>query len=139
MIPIFDGLIALGQKALDLIPDPNKKAELAAEMRKQQEAAELQISQMQADIDKQEAASPNWFIAGWRPAVGWVCAVSLALYFWPRFLLGMFFWCKLCWKDSALLPLPEMGISDILGLLGSILGLGTLRTIEKAKDVEGNR
>lgn len=139
MIPIFDGLIALGQKALDLIPDPNKKAELAAEMRKEQEAAGLQLAQMQADINKQEAASPNWLIAGWRPAVGWVCAVSLALYFWPRFLLGMFFWCKLSWSARCLVPLPEMGITDILGLLCSILGVGTLRTVEKVTNTEGNR
>jgi hypothetical protein len=34
-----------------------------------------------------------------------------------------------------LLPLPEVGVADILGLVGSMLGVAYLRTAEKAMGV----
>ncbi len=36
------------------------------------------LVQGQLDINKIEAASTNWFVAGWRPAVGWIGALALA-------------------------------------------------------------
>ncbi len=36
----------------------------------------LQLGQIQTNTA--EAGSANWFVAGWRPAVGWICGVGLA-------------------------------------------------------------
>ena len=48
-----------------------------SEEEKQQIAAALSIVQGQIDTNKTEAASSSTFVAGWRPAIGWVCAIAL--------------------------------------------------------------
>jgi hypothetical protein len=91
--------------------------------------------ELQVELNKIEAASSSVFVAGWRPAIGWVCAASLAVYYIPRFVMGTTLWCLAAWGQQALPPLPEMGIGDILGLVGSLLGMSWLRTAEKKAGV----
>lgn len=91
--------------------------------------------ELQVELNKIEAASASVFVAGWRPAIGWVCAASLAVYYIPRFVMGTTLWCLAAWGQQALPPLPEMGIGDILGLVGSLLGMSWLRTAEKKAGV----
>lgn len=91
--------------------------------------------ELQVELNKIEAASASVFVAGWRPAIGWVCAASLAVYYIPRFVVGTSMWCAAAWGQSVLPPMPEMGIGDILGLVGSLLGMSWLRTTEKKAGV----
>src|SRR6266702_4379565 len=35
----------------------------------------------QIEVNKQEAASPSMFVAGWRPAIGWICGCGLFVQF----------------------------------------------------------
>lgn len=143
MIPALLGLLSpIIGKIIDRIPDPvaREKARLEAEASlREQENRLLEIvaasDKAQTDINLEEAKSIDPFTSRWRPAAGWVAVVSLALYFWPRYLLGMFFWCKVAWLSQTLPALPDMGIADIMGLLGSLLGMGSMRMIEKIKGV----
>jgi hypothetical protein len=80
----------------------------------------------QAAINQVEAQHRSMFVAGWRPAVGWVCVVALA-YIWmirPLFgdLIGL-----------AGRPLPPLDITavDVIALLAPLLGIGGYRTVEK--------
>jgi hypothetical protein len=98
-------------------------------------AAQEKIDAAQAEINKVEAGSSTFFVAGWRPAIGWVCAVSLALYYPLRVIIGMVMWVRMAWGMDTLPPMPEVGIADVLGLVMSLLGLSGLRTIEKKSDV----
>ena len=82
-----------------------------------------------------EAAGSSLFATGWRPAIGWVCAVALAAYYIPRFVVGTVLWVVAAWGQPVLPPMPEMGIGDILGLVGSLLGMSWLRTAEKKAGV----
>jgi len=91
--------------------------------------------ELQVELNKIEAAHESVFVAGWRPAIGWVCAASLAVYYLPRFALGTALWCQAAWGQTVLPPMPEMGIGDILGLVGSLLGMSWLRTAEKKAGV----
>lgn len=91
--------------------------------------------ELQVELNKVEAASSSVFVAGWRPAIGWVCAASLAVYYIPRFVVGTAMWCGAAWGQQSLPPMPEMGIGDILGLVGSLLGMSWLRTAEKRAGV----
>ncbi len=91
--------------------------------------------ELQVELNKIEAASTSVFVAGWRPAIGWVCAASLAVYYIPRFVVGTSMWCMAAWGVPELPPMPEMGIGDILGLVGSLLGMSWLRTAEKKAGV----
>lgn len=134
MIPVIDGIIALARKGLDLIPDPNKKAELKAQLDSEQAVATLQLAQMQADINKIEAGSINWFVAGWRPAAGWLGVGGLAYA-----CIGLpLFRCFLAVIHSTVI-LPDVNTEVLQSVLFGMLGLGAFRTIEKVKDAEGNR
>lgn len=68
-----------------VVPNPIEKAQAQFALKQLQDgaearllAAQTQLSQMQADIDKAEAANPSTFVAGWRPFAGWVSGFSLA-------------------------------------------------------------
>ncbi len=75
----------------------------------------------QIELNKIEAASRHWFAATWRPFLGWVGGLGLANMFlinpWIQWITG-----------SAGPTLPE---DIIMELVMAMLGLGTLRTIEK--------
>jgi hypothetical protein len=90
---------------------------------------------LQAEITKVEAAHPSVFVAGWRPAIGWVCVLSLASYYPPRFIIATCLWAHQVIGAGGWIPPPEVGIADILGLVGTLLGMATLRTVEKRSEV----
>lgn len=91
--------------------------------------------ELQVELNKIEAAHSSIFVAGWRPAIGWVCATSLAVYYIPRFVLGTALWCIQSYTTGALLPMPEMGIADIIGLVLTLLGMSWIRKDEKIAGV----
>ena len=75
----------------------------------------------QIELNKIEATHRSVFVAGWRPFMGWVGGLGLA----NMFLVNP--WIQ--WFTGEIGPnLPE-GI--IMELVFALLGLGTLRTIEK--------
>jgi len=75
----------------------------------------------QIELNKIEAASRHWFAATWRPFLGWVGGLGL----FNMFLVNP--WIQ--WFTGQAGPdLPE-GV--IMELVMAMLGLGTLRTIEK--------
>lgn len=139
LIPLLGPVIS---KVLDKIPDHGEKEKIRLEAEKELAAIEAdliaklaEVDKAQAEINLAEAQSDDTFKSRWRPAAGWVCVVSLALYFWPRFILGMAFWCRSAWMAQNLPPLPEMGVSDVLGLISPLLGIGGFRMVEKIKKV----
>ena len=82
------------------------------------------------DVNKAEAASPNAFTSGWRPAIGWVCGLALLFQY---ILRPMLMWFGVI-AGHQWPPLP--GIDDNLWqLMLGLLGLGGLRTFEKTKGV----
>lgn len=83
-------------------------------------------AKLQAAINAIEAGHRSVFVAGWRPACGWVCVTCLA-YIW---LIRPIFNDVLTVSGYPLPPL-EVGAADVTLLLGPLLGLGTLRTSEK--------
>lgn len=134
----IDDAIAAGLRIVDkLIPDPVAKAAAAMEAVKLKQAgdfkeldAQIQGAQMQADVNKEEAKSDSLFKSGWRPFVGWVCGGGLA----SQFILGPFVtWgAALAGHDVVF---PTLDMATLMGLLTGLLGLGSLRTYEKVKDV----
>lgn len=128
----LDTLLASGLKIIEkVIPDPQAKVAAELELFKLKQAGEFkelelqfEVIRNQAEINKIEAASGNLFIAGWRPATGWVCVIGLCYQFLIRPACIGFF------------ALPMPGIEDVLmELLFALLGLGSLRTAEKFKGV----
>ena len=127
------------------IVDPEELARIDLSLKTLQN--KLQSGQI--EINKAEASNASIFVAGWRPFIGWVSGIALLLAFIPKALVltGMWTWQVyeiLNGGDSEAvkhlmqnLPMfPDLGIGDIIALLGSLLGIGTLRTYEKVKGVD---
>lgn len=131
MNPLLLGpLFELGKGIIDrLFPDPAKKAEAELELLKMSQAGDLQVILAQLAINAKEAESASVFVAGWRPFVGWTCGVGLA---YATILHNLLEWVATIrsW------PLPPVVDTDtLLYVLGAMLGIGGLRTLEKVKGV----
>ena len=84
--------------------------------------AEDALALAQAKTNQQEAAHPSIFVAGWRPMIGWISALALfyQFLFYPL--------------AAGFLPLAKIPADDLMPLIFGILGLGSLRTLEKIKN-----
>ncbi len=95
----------------------------------------IKIQLAQIAVNVEEAKHFSLFVAGWRPAVGWICAAGLcyAAILEPaaRFTAAVMFDYKGAF--------PVIDTFLTLQVLFGILGLGAMRTREKEKSAEGNR
>ncbi len=89
---------------------------------------------MQALANVTAASHRNVFVAGGRPALLWVAALGLFLFFPVKMTVGTFIWAKLCLTQDALIAYPFSG-DGLMELVGMLLGLGVMRTVEKIKGV----
>ena len=113
------------------IEDKDQKAKLAHEIATMGEKHAQQLALAQIEVNKAEAASGSFFKGGWRPFVGWVCAVAFAYHFVIQPLLIFIF------SYAGIEPpdLPEFQMNTLLTVLGGLLGIGGLRTYEKQKQL----
>jgi hypothetical protein len=133
---ILGGILEIGRSLLDRIfPDPAQRAAAELELLKAQQEgafremdAELQRSLAQTNINAVEASSASIFVAGWRPAVGWIGVAALAYQYILRPVAP---WLL----QAAGHPVPEMPTLDggLFELVSLMLGLGGLRSFEKLK------
>lgn len=125
------GLLALFapeiDKVLDLIPNVNDRAKAKEGLMTQLATILSQQDQSQADINKVEAASSNWFESSWRPFLAWVCVISLA---WFYAIYPLVSWISLCINSGLHIPVPDKP-TDMQNLVMALLGLGGMRSFEK--------
>ncbi len=123
---------SLGPKVLDivseLIPDKDK-AKRASEKITQSVLDHAQaIAMAQIQLNTQEAQHRSVFVAGWRPAVGWVCVLGLLIQF---IILPLANGGLQIFGAGTVIPGIDMG--PLLTLLTGMLGFGALRTYEKGR------
>ena len=82
-------------------------------------AQEPQLAQI--ELNKVEASHRTVFVAGWRPAIGWICAIGLGYMFIVNPTIQ--------WFTGAVGP--EMPTDIMFELILGMLGLSGLRTYEK--------
>jgi hypothetical protein len=87
------------------------------------EKIRLQPAILNAELNKVEAQHRSVFVAGWRPAIGWICAIGIGFAFIGNPLLDRF-----CEGKPVEVPLDM-----ILELVIAMLGMAGLRTVEKLK------
>jgi hypothetical protein len=76
----LSSLLDVGKALIDkLIPDPQAKAAATQKLLEMQQNGDLAVIAAQSHINEIEAANPNLFVSGWRPAVGWVCVFGFAV------------------------------------------------------------
>lgn len=127
----ISGLLEIGSKIIDrLWPDPVQQASAKLELLKMQQNGELQKISEQLSINQVEAANPNVFVSGWRPAIGWVCATGL----FTQFIIApLSTWASTLIGHPVIFPTLDMG--TLMTLLTGMLGIAGLRTTEKIKGV----
>jgi len=109
------------------IEDPNKRAQIQLKLAQLEQA----LKQGQIEINKAEAQNPNWFVAGWRPFIGWVGGFALAYTF---VLSPLIEWG--CNIYGLRLEPPVLDTGMLFNLVLAMLGLGGMRTFEKIKNVQ---
>lgn len=112
-------------KILGLLPDTAQRDANKHEIERILTEAVFQGVQGQLEINKTEAAHASIFVAGWRPAIGWVCALTLFYQYVVR-PTWLFFH-----PDAPLVALD----GSLWELMFGMLGIGGLRTFEKVKGV----
>ena len=140
---LLSGLFDLGKGLIDrLWPDPAQKAAAALELARMQQngelaqlAAETDLAKLQIQTNIEEAKSTNWWVAGWRPAIGWVCGAGLAY----AALVEPFarFAAQVWFHYTGSFPVIDTDLT--LQILMGMLGLGAMRSVEKVKNAEGHR
>ena len=140
---LLSGLFDLGKGLIDrLFPDPAAKAAAQLELLRMEQtgalaqlAAETDLAKLQIQTNIEEAKSTNWWVAGWRPAIGWVCGAGLAY----AALVEPFarFAAKVWFGYTGDFPVIDTDLT--LQILMGMLGLGAMRSVEKIKGAEGHR
>lgn len=126
---IIDAVIGTIGNVLDrVIPDKNKRAEAQEALESAAASQDFQLLIEQIKVNAIEAQSDNFFKSGWRPSVGWICSVAFGLHFVIFPILNWFI--MLCGGQPILVPFQ---MDTLLTVLLGLLGLGTMRTIEKIR------
>jgi hypothetical protein len=143
MNPLFIApILEIGKGIINrLFPDPTQAAAAQLELLKMQQngdlaqlAADTDLAKLQIQTNIAEAAG-NWFTAGWRPCIGWVCGAGLAY----AALIEPFarFIAKVWFGYTGEFPVIDTTLT--MQILMGMLGLGAMRSVEKVKGAEGNR
>jgi phenylpyruvate tautomerase PptA (4-oxalocrotonate tautomerase family) len=112
------------------VEDKDQKAKLAHEIATLAERQAHEIAKSQIEVNKSESQSGSVFIGGWRPATGWVCVLGFGVNFLVIPLTNLF----LSITENPLL-VPSLDVSEMMPVLLGMLGLGSMRTVEKTKNV----
>lgn len=138
MGPALAALIPVVGNLLDrLFPDPAAAADAKVKVMEMAQRGEL--AQLDADVklatgqlavNQAEASNTSLFVSGWRPAVGWCCALAFGFKFIGGPLLQV-----VAQFAGYNITLPVFDFTEMSTILIGMLGLGSLRTAEKIKNV----
>ena len=128
MLAAISALIGPVSAILDkVIPDKDLREKLSHEIATMAERHSQAQVMAQLEVNKAEAAHKSLFVAGWRPACGWVCISALAYSTIISPILGIW------------VTVPDVDTSLLTTVLMGMLGLGAMRTFEKTKGVSRER
>lgn len=126
---VFTGIGSMAKDIRQALTGELDPAARAAIIAKSQDL-DVQLQLAQIAVNQAEAANPNLFVSGARPAAIWICDLGLLYVFIVRPLLT--------WLSPSIgltaLP-PDIDGNALMTLIMALLGLGGYRTYEKAKGV----
>jgi hypothetical protein len=133
----FDPLTAvlnIGNTLIDrLLPDKAANDAAKLQLLNLQVTGEFQNMAAQLQVDSVEATNQNVFVAGWRPFIGWVCGSAFAYtYILHPITITLLVAFKVQFDAS---KLPVLNMSDMMPVLLGMLGLGAMRSFDKANGV----
>lgn len=136
----ISAVLSIGESLITrLFPDPAQQAQerlkltqMAQDGKLAELNAHVQLMLGQIEINKTEASHKSIFVAGWRPAVGWVCVAVLAFNY-----IGVYLLEYIHSLSEIAAPVPErFDMSDLWPVLLGLLGIGGMRSFDKAKGTQ---
>jgi hypothetical protein len=124
---------SVGKVIGDLHTSDKERMELELESKRIDQAIDLG----QMEVNKVEAANQNLFVAGWRPAIGWIGAGAM---FYQFLLYPILVWAWVWLQAEGYVPRevkpPPMLDTDALWvILSGMLGIAGMRSFEKSRGV----
>jgi hypothetical protein len=88
-----------------------------------------ELAMAQVNVNKEEAKG-NWFQSSWRPLIGWICGISLAI----NYMVS-----PICAGFGIVIPQADMTV--MMPLLLGMLGLAGMRSVDKFNktDTKGSK
>ncbi len=124
---------SVGKVIGDLHTSDKERMELELEAKRIDQAVDLG----QMEVNKVEAANQNLFVAGWRPAIGWVGAGAMAYQFllYP-ILVWAWVWLQAeGYVPKEVSPPPMLDTEALWVILSGMLGIAGMRSFEKSRGV----
>lgn len=132
MNPLIIGpILEIGKSLLDRFgpEDQGKRRIMEAEFLKMAAEGELKQTIAQLEINAKEAAHPSVWVSGWRPFFGWAGGAGFV---YATILQPLIAWYAAIKGFPA--P-PSLNLDLLWVVITGMLGIGGLRTFEKAKGV----
>src|SRR5687768_12306471 len=127
---LLPAILGIADKIFDrVIPDKAAAEKAKSEFAAVAQTQEFALAIEQIKVNVEEAKSTNWFVAGWRPACGWIGALALGYAAILEPVLR--FVAKVAFDYQGVFPVLDTTIT--MQVLFGILGLGVARTVEKVK------
>jgi|TARA_R110002020_G_scaffold460326_2_gene678804 hypothetical protein len=94
------------------------------------QALENELKTKQIEVNQVEAGHKSIFVAGWRPATGWlIVGILFYSYILQPFTIMVL---KIMGKD---IEIPNLNVSEVMPIILGMLGLGFSRSYEKKNKV----
>jgi hypothetical protein len=114
----------------NVIDDMHFSGEEKEKLKLQMKEIDAKLQEKQLDINKAEASHRSVFVSGWRPFLGWVSGLSIGYVYLFQPILDMIlqmFQVQVNWV--------QLDLGQLMPLVLGMLGLGGLRTFEKARNL----
>ena len=121
-------LLPVASKLLGkFIEDKDTKNKLAHEIATMAEKHAQALAMEQIKINIEEAKG-NWFQSSWRPLIGWICGLSLAINYMVAPICAGFG-----------ITIPQADMSVMMPLMFGMLGISGMRSYDKMKKTDTKR
>ena len=122
---MIQALIGPATKLLGkFIEDKETKNKIAYEVSTMAEKHAQQLALQQIEVNKAEAKG-NWCQSSWRPLIGWICGLSLAINYMVSPIMAGFG-----------IVIPQADMTVMMPLLFGMLGISGLRSFDKYKKTD---
>ena len=124
---IFSAIGAILPLIEKLIPDKDAREKATAELNRLDQAGELQVMLAQIAANRAEGQHASRFVAGWRPMIGWICALGLA----NNFLLVPYI-------GALTDKVQPLDMAMMMPILMGMLGLPVVATADRGGSAAGH-
>ena len=118
LIPAVSGILD------KFVLDADTKNKLAHDLATMAEKHAQELALAQIEVLKADAKG-NWFQASWRPLIGWICGLSLGINYMVSPIAAGFG-----------VAIPQADMSVMMPLMFGMLGIGGMRSFDKAKKTD---